>query len=629
MANLDTKESKLILDGTPSEHQTWLQKISSRREQLRPDQDQRRPMYRMRFDFYRGDQTAYTTIVNLRQKEKKGHANAVINYAGKTGVKIGYAMANNPPNYIVTPRKVPNDYVAIERARAQATEELLDDVFTLNHFWKGGYRRASWNQVIAADAAVKVYPCNVGSKDEPEWEFKIVNYEKMENLLIGWRSDDPTRFDYVICVEQRSAQSIYEEFGIKVPEKLTKKPDINEQDAGKTSSHNSNGQWGTTPTGSSKTLLPTGETNIPTTEVIEYDDSEVYALVIANELVELVIKDGVSAPKMQFWVHIPNIPNPNSPWSISDIDFLIDPQTELNEASNEERDYIRVGANQKYVAYNMDDFDPNTIKPGSGGVIFVSSPDGSARFEPLQTNVNSFPVDQYLERMRNHIHDLGLPRVTYGSVGGDSGRAKAVDYQTMVDLVIFKRDSWELALDLLAEKIQRLAWFYLGKPEFLTDPITNKFVVRHLEFDWSDIVPITQGDKVVNVMNKYQMGLPTRQILKELGYRDVDAIIDEMRREAQDPDLMTLRSRMWNVAPGIVEAQKEAQMEMMGGMQTDMNAPTMPASAVNQPSPMLNTSQNAGRETSLPMSARGGTTSYTSAGGQVAQTRQNAQAKGR
>ena len=636
---IDLSGSKLLIEGEKKVQEEWIKRIGDRRESLKGDQSDRQMVGRKRYDFFVGDQASYTTVVGKVAKEKKGHANAVYNYAGKTVVKIGYGLANNPPKITIPARTMPEDFIEAERTRSQSVEDFSEEVFRRNRFWKGGYRRACFNQVAMADAFVKVYPVNKGTAENPEWDVKIISQEKMGNILVGWRGDNPMEFDFVIAEEKRTVQSIFDEFGVKVPLELHEvKQDTEKQ----SSSHQSNGQWGVS--GSAQRVsLPSGKTNEPSVTLVEYDDENVYALMIGKQLIQLAFKDDKSFPKMKFWVHVPNIPQPGSPWSISDIDFLIDPQVEFNEASNDERDYIRVGAQQRYVAYNMDEFDPESLKASSGGVIFVNSPDGTAKFDPLQTNVNTFPVDSYLNRARDVIYDMGVPKVTYGASGADSGRSKAIDYQSMVDLLIFKRDSWELALDQVMEKIQILGDFYF-KYDFFKDPAIEKFVIRHAEFDWADILPVTQGDKVVNVLNKVTMGLPFEYAFKELGYRDVDAILDAMRREAKDEDLMMFRSKMYQLAGGIVEAQKRAQEQMQGMEETpgtgagsppaggEMVAPGFGgpgAPAVNQPGPVLSQTQNQGRESSLPMAQRGGTTSFTSPRGFIERTRQNLQAAGR
>lgn len=625
---LDLSNSKLILpENADDKIKEWKTKINDRAEYLTGDKSERANIYKIRRDFYIGDQAKYTNIVGLLQKEKKGHANAVINYAGKTATKIIYSLANNPP-FLTFPTdpayKMADVHYEIEGVRTQAVEDFVDSVLRTNHFWKLPYRRSVTNQVIVGDFALKIYPENIGTLENPSWSIKIVSTEKMENLLVGWRSDNPKEYDFVICEEDKTIQSIKEEWGIEVPLKAATHSD-DQRDA--QSGHNENQQWGYRNTGmGGRSLVPSGRNTIPTAKVREYDDVNVYAITINGEVVELIEKDGVNYPKVSWYILGENIPNPGSPWSISDIDYLIDANIELNEASNEERDYIRVGANTKYVAYNMSDFDPETVKTGSGGVIFVDDPSGNARFDVLNTNVNSYPADSFVNRQKKHIHDLGIPEVSFGGAGGNSGRAKAIDYQSMVDLTIFKRDSWELVLSKLSERIQELGNFYF-KHEFFLDPKTEQFKARYPEYDWSDILPITESDKIVNVLNKVQMGLPFKLAFKELGYRDVDAVINEMKSEAQDPDLMLFRAKMYQLTAGVLAAQQQA-MVMQG---TTEGVPTegVAGADVNAQvaGPTLTSSQNEGASR-LPVSQRGGTTSYSSGAGLISRMRQNLQAKG-
>lgn len=627
---IDVTNSSLIMDGDEKLQKEWSKKISDRVDYLKSDQEERKRIYKIRDDFYTGNHQKYSNIVGLNRKEKKGHANSVLNYAGKTTQKIAQTLSNSPPHitfpidYVYKPD---NPNYEIEEIRTQSVEDAVDETFRVNKFWRRGYRRGAFNQSVKGDFAVKVYPF----KDEnDEWSIKIVGQEKMENLMVGWRGDDAKEYDYVICEELRSIQSIEEEWGIKVPSARAVTQDT-QSGSTTSSSHNNNNEWGMKQANTGGSMLPSGQNNVPSVYVLEYDDENVYAIKVDGKLVQLVIKDGITYPKMKFWYIGENIPKTGSHWSIADIDYIIDPNIELNEASNEERDYIRVGANQKYVAYNMDDFDPESVKTGSGGVISISSPDNSARFEPLQTNVNTYPADTYLTRMKKHLHDLGVPEVTFGSAGTDSGRSKALDYQSLVDLIEFKQDSWELVLDDVIVAIQKLLYFYY-KHEFLTDAETGKFKARLPEYDWADIVPTTKSDQIVNVVNKVQMGLPFKIAYKELGYRDVDSIIEEMKKEAKDDELMLYRAKKFQYSKGIVDAQMEATKAtsaMGGGMGGEGDMGGMAGGDVNaqNAAPTLTTSQN--DSGAKPMSVRGGTTSFSSAKGLIDATQQNLQAQGR
>lgn len=601
---LDLEDSKLTVEGTPQEQKQWSKKIDNNIQDLLKDKSERTIIYNKRRDFYSGNQGDYSNIFGVIKdtKQKKGHTNQVTNYAGKTVVKIAFGIANNPPTYTITPDDALDE---IETIRAQAVEDYTDSVFRKNKFWKGTYRRSAFIQSQLGDVAIKTYP--VGT------DIKICGHESMETLMVGWNGNHG-EYDFVAAELLLTPKNIFDQYGIKVNEKALGSVDSGTQKG--SGSWQNNGQWDTKSKGQSE--LPSGKTQLPKLKVIEYDSLDVYALKIEGELVQLNKKDDVNFPRVMFWTIVPNIPNPPSPWSIADIDYLIDPQIELNDNDNRSSDHLRVGNVQRYVAYNMNDFDPESIKTSSGQVIFVNDPDGKSRFEPLQTNINNFPDDQYNQRKMAQMYDMGLPKVTYGASGADSGRSKAIDYQSSIDLTTFKRDAWELALTEICEKIQIFGNFLLPDQDWFKNA-DGEFVLRGLEFDWPDTLPTSQSEKIVNVANKVNMiGISIRTALKELGYRNPDAEIAQLKKELQDPDLMILRSKMWPLSQGILMAQNQAT-SMGQGNNTDTGS-------VNQASPTLTSEQNSGA--SQPMAAKGGTTAYSSAVGTVEKARQNMQAGG-
>lgn len=612
---LDTSNSKLVLEGTPKEQKEISKKIDDIFEDLRKDRDERKIIYTKRRDFYEGKQYQYSNINGVIKdtKQKKGHTNQVTNYAGKTVVKIAYSMANNPPKLTGIPFDVTDD---LEVTRTQSVQDFVD--LTLNskqnHFWKTTYRRSAFNQATLGDAMIKTY---VKDKD-----IIIRGHDDMGSIMVGWNGTDPDGYDCVIAESHLTIKAILDEYGIKVNTKLAKQTSQNTYSS--QGDWDSN-QWATKGTRTTSSATPSGKNDLPTLKLIEYDSKDYYAIKIEGELVELVYKDDISFPKISFWTLVHNIPNPPSSWSIADIDYLVDAQVELNDNDNRSSDYIRVGGVQRYVAYNMNDFDPESIKTSSGQVIFVNSPDQSAKFEPLQTNINNFPADQYHERKMKQIYDMGLPKVNYGASGADSGRSKAMDYQSSIDLTVFKRDSWEIAMQNIIEKIQILGHFLHPELEFFNNE-DGEFVIRNFEFDWTDILPVSAADKIVNVANKYSMiGIPLVQAFKELGYRNPEAMVEQLKKELEDPNLMILRSKQWALSGGLLQAQNQA----MTMQQTNASEVPPPAGAggVNQPSPTLTSSEN--QPGSKPMSAKGGTTSYNSMQGMVQKAQQNKAAGGR
>lgn len=605
---LDLTNSKLVLQGEEEERNKYKEKIESYEEALKPDLNERKSTYQKRRDFYIGNQGEYSNITGIVRdvKSKKGHVNQITNYAGKTCTKIAYGLANNPPKVTIPPIDAVDP---LERTKAQAVQNFIEKVLKDNYFWKKTYRRCVFNQVVVGDAAFMTMV------DSDEKKITISPHDDMGTLMVGWNGYDPDDFDFVIAELYLTPEKIEEDFGIKVNEKALPKMKVDQ--SGSQGSWNQN-EWATKTPSKNTNSLPSSKNNLPKLKVVYFDSAKHYCIKIEGEMVQFIYKDDQSFPALKFWTIVKNIPNPPSNWSISDIDYLIDPQIEINDNDNRTADYLRVGGVQRYVAYNMGDFDPESIKTSSGQVIFVNDPDGRSKFEPLQTNINNFPSDQYANRKMSQLYDMGLPKVNYGASGADSGRSKAIDYQSSIDLTIFKRDSWELALQDLIHKIQVFGHFIYPEFDWFTDD-KGEFIVRDAEFDWNDIMPITQSDKIVNVANKFSMiGIPFEQAYKELGYRDPKAMVETLKAELADPDLMTLRSKMWQVSEGLLQAQNQAAT-----MAQSMN-PVTPE--VNQPSATLTPEANT--ENSKPM-AGAGTTSYSSPAGMIDKARQNMGAQGR
>jgi len=593
---IDTKDSKLVLEGTKKERDEKKKEIIELLSYGESDRLERKRVIEVRRDFFEGNHGKYTNITGLIKKEKKGHANAVINYAGMTAIKLYYAVGNNPPKTTFLPIDI---IVDEEVVNTQMVENFCERVMWRNKFWKRGYKRGAMNQIVLADFAIKVY------YDKNDKDIKVINVEKPENLIVIWRGDDLQEYIGVAHKELISVKAIKDEFGIEVKPDVTPKGSKGEVSKG---SHQAGQEYTT------KSSEQTGRGNVPEAKltapsawVVDWWDEEINVVLIGENLVQYVKHNWNFNP----YTIGHNIHNPGKPWSLSDIDFLIDPNVELNEVSNDERDFIRVGANTKFVAINMPDFDPESLKPGSGQVIFVDGPDSDFRALPIQ--VNTFPADSYANRMKKHLHDLGIPEVTYGGASGVSGRAKAIDYQSMLDKVDDKRDAWELVLRGVYDRIQILGQKYFPA-EYWNGPDGN-FEIRQVDFDWHDILPITQSDRIVDIINKVQgLGLPLRTALAELGYKDVEAIVELIKKEARDEDLAPIKAKMWALLPGIREAQEEV---------------VEATPEANVPGPTLTRAQNQGRESKLPMATREGTVSFTTPRGMVEQQRQNLRARGR
>lgn len=597
---IDFSKATTVLEGSKDERDAFKEKVKGYIKSLEGEQSERKRINEIRRDFLLGNQASYTNIIGLQKKEKRGHTNAVFNYAGKTCIKIYYGLSNNPPNLKIPGIPVDPNLYKIESVRAQGVEDFLDHVLFLNRFWHHTYPRTVMNQITSASGAIKVF------FDPKTKQIKLIHKEKMNDLLVGWRGDDAASFDFVIDRNQVTQASVEREFGIRVLPGAFEGDVQDETMVG--GSHEEGGEYGTrSKTSTLSPIVPSGKTNLPKVWRTDYWDDKINMILINDEVVQYVEHTWGFNP----WVLVPNIHVPGNPWGLSDIDFLIDPQIEYNEGSNDERDFIRAAVNIKYVAKNMEDFDPESLKTGSGQVIFVEGDDSD--FAALPQPVNTFPAETYLTRVKKAIHDLGVPEVAYGTAGGDSGRSKAIDYQSLVDVIDDKRKNWTLALNEIAERIQILGYKYFPK-EFFKNPETKEFEVRPIELDWNEIVPLTSSERVVNVVNKVSAGiLSINSALSELGYKDVEKEIEKLRQEERDPELATIRHKVTELIPGVQEAAQQQMVEQ---------AQAAPPSAA----PTLTTGQNT--EGKKPMSTGATKTAFSSPKGFIARTRQNMEAAG-
>jgi hypothetical protein len=611
---IDLALRKTVLEGNKADRESFKKRVQGYINNLSSEQAERKRINAIRNDFLLGNQAQYTNVIGLTKKEKKGHTNATFNYAGRTCVKLYYGLANNPPNIKIPGIPVSTTNLKRESLRAQGVEDFIDHIFYINHFIHHTFPRAVMNQIATGGAGVKVY---YDSKDKL---IKVIQKENTNNLLVGWRGDDAASYDFVIDVEERTVDSVEKEFGIKILKSLYETPNT-EDETTSTGSHHAGEEYATKErTSTQAAAIPSGKTSLPKVKVVDYWDDETNMIMVNDVVVQYVKHTWGFNP----WEIIPNIHIPNKPWGLSDIDYLIDPQIEYNEASNDERDFIRAAVNIKYVAKNMEDFDPESIKTGSGQVIFIQGDDSD--FSAMPQPVNTFPAESYLTRVKKAIHDLGIPEVAYGTGQSDSGRSKAIDYQSMVDVIEDKRRAWILALNRICERVQILGYKYFPV-DFFKNPDSDEFEVRPVELDWSDIVPLTSSERVVNVVNKLQAGaISLATALHELGYKDVDAEIDKLKEEERDPELATIRHKVVELIPGVKEASDEKQQEQLQlAQEAQANAGGI-ATPPKQAQPTLTTGQN--QEGALPMAQPGSSTAFGSPKGFISQMGQNMNEQG-
>lgn len=599
----------LQLDGSEEERNLAKQIIGQYITDLKPDGDEREKIYRKRRDFFSGNHHMYTNVVGLQSKEKQGHILAVFNYIWRMSTRLTQALCNSPMRFKIKPDDEASE---IESIRAESEENWIYKVLKDNKFFSTTFRRASTIQVRDADFAVKVF---VESNERDGKKITVTHAENMEKLYVVYDDTSGTSYSLVIYRDRWTLDKIKREFnGYEAA------PIVDDPSATTTGQSDHSDPFGVHSGGVRERKAPSGISKVPQAwvsdgwgwfKVINDDTKEAEwkmcnITMIGDDVVQFVKTDYEYNP----WIIGHSFDNPGSPWSIGFIDNLIDPQTELNDRTSEEGDMIRIGANQKYVVINMPNFDASSVKPGSGQVIYIEGE--NADFKPLETNVNPFPSETYINRSLEHMFALGLPKIALATgTAPYTGKVGAIQYQPVSDLVDELRSKWAPVLEDVVKRIQsytrmffpEIADALLGYDENMGEDYPT---VRDVEFEWDSVLPQSQSENIIDGATLFDRDvLPIKRLLEKAGYQDPMAIIKELKREARDPEIAGIRSRFRQLSRGVVQATLEARRESMeaeeatganmGAMQDMVNGAqkgmaTMPANR-----PMLHKDMNDGR----------------------------------
>lgn len=604
--------SNFIIDDTISKkvRDEISERVKERIKQSTSEISERKTIIEKRQDFFEGRHHKWTNVIGQGIKQQQGHIQVVINYIGKFCQKLVWILTNFPAKIKIVAEDEAND---IEVSRSEALEEAIRKTFRDNKFQTIILEKLAVNQVRDGDF---IFDCRV-VEDKNNGGKKIV-ISPIEDLLkvsVGWDDASGTSFSFVSFSDQWSIDKIKREFDYEA-EPISEK----ENQAESKGSH-LNDQYGilSSPSGTD-TRVPSGKSAIPKANIEDYWGYEVLAtkddkvskvrvvnLVFINkELVQFVVTSYKKIPRFighSFMVA-------GKPWSKGFIDDLVDPQVELNDRSGEEGDLIRVGSHMKFLVVNMPDFDPSSIKPGSGQVIFLEGED--VDFRPLQMSISPFPSESYIDRTTDHLFNLGLPKIALAAgTAPYTGRVAAIQYQPVADITQNLRMKWEVVLTDLISTIQQYFIDYFPEThQFMRESIYNpdsktyedgELIIRDVEFDWENILPLSRSDKVVDASTmRDRNAISLATYLEITGFKDPQKEIKKLKKEMADEDLVATMTKFQELSSGAVNAQidaaqkvraaEENNAETMGTMQelaTKANTPTR--------APILSAEQNEGR----------------------------------
>ena len=113
----------------------------------------------------------------------------------------------------------------------------------------------------------------------------------------------------------------------------------------------------------------------------------------------------------------------------------------------------------------------------------------------------------------------------------------------------------------------------------------GELVVRDIEFDWENVLPLSRSDKVIDASTlRDRSAISLHTYLEEAGFRDPGKEIKKIKKEVKDKELMAALPKFQQFAPGTVRAQLDAQKLQMQAQedQAEMIGMSQP-----QPKPQL------------------------------------------
>lgn len=615
---------------------------------ISPDVEERKIAYTKRRDMFEGRHHKYSNVVGQTNKEREGHILPVFNYIRKFCTKLYQSLTNYPFRFKIVGDDESNE---IEVSRAEAVEEWIRKVLHDNQFFPVIFKRGAMEQIRDGDYAIN---CVVEENENGEREIKIYLCEDMSKLYVLWDDAAGSSFSAITYVDEWSKNKIEREF----PDIKELYPNLSyyqEKEFESSTSDHSGNEYGTlTSSITGSNTSPSGKTkilkNLVTSSwcyvrVLDAEGNKVWK--IANIILIGKGSDSVIAQlaytdyKDIPWKIGHSTPNPGKPWSTGFIDDLTDANIELNDRSGEEGDMIRIGANRKFVVYNMPDFDATSLKPGSGQAIFIEGE--NADFKPLADSVNTFPSESYKNSMQEHLFSLGIPKI--GLAAGSApytGRVGAIQYQAITDVVTDFRSSWDSVNSWLFEKIQEYTIQFF--PDEMKEMFKLSFEVgegmyedgepsvRNVEFDWENPLPLSRSDAIVDASTLYdRSALPLRMLIEAAGFKDGQRIIKELKKEWKDPDLVTLRQAFQSLSTGVQVATAEARRSELNSQEMmDASASSMGGGqgtpVANKP--IMQNFQNQGERRGISSSKGAPQTGQVSQEGASRQVQQNLNAKG-
>jgi len=485
--------------------------------------------YEILRDFFDGDQWSFSRADGIQPR--------VYNYCRTTVLNYTSFLANESPEDDVPPRDNNDD---LEVSRAEEVEKILLAVKEDNEF-PVVFTEAVQNQSLLGDCFIFgpyvewkfVGTRKTGKKDKegseitekvkiPRIRFK--NIKKPENVRIIWADEDYNEmigFILYYRVATEKAEKIYQE--------QMKKRDI-------------------------KTLASdvssTQETGASFSTVKVFWNARFLMAMVDNKVLDFVEHNWGFIPG----IFVKNISHSTRPWGISDIEDILDPQVEYNEAAAATRGKINQVA-IPHIFYSGESA-PIEYEAGQAQMIKIGPED---RIFPDPMGQSTAPFENYQTTRKQDIHHISMiSEIFHGSAmtAKATGRALSVLMQGVNNKVKGKQQYWKVALKKLNGHILRLIELYV--------PDSKQIIQGYYKTDI--FFPSILIRNITEEINKFNMKLQSQYTtMKNLGIPSPKEELKIMKREWDDTSLMIEISRNPAFRMQVQQMMAEMMAARVGG----------------------------------------------------------------
>lgn len=213
-------------------------------------------------------------------------------------------------------------------------------------------------------------------------------------------------------------------------------------------------------------------------------------------------------------IHIQNMPQPFHYAGISDVEPLIPLQDELNIRLSDRANRVTFQSFKMYLGKGIDQFTHRPIGPGQ--MWATDNPDAS--IEEFGGDAESPSEEAHINEIREAMDKTSS--VTPLAAGVLRNKVGHLTSENALRIVLMgllakterKRVAYGAGIERLCELILHAA--------DVTGILPNAPEDRGVRLDWSSPLPESQSQRLRDAKLKLELGVPSRQVLTELGYGD-------------------------------------------------------------------------------------------------------------